>query len=83
VVEGAPQKSSISKTKGWPFLFVFLSLQAIGYAIFWADLGRVEIGLAAIGFMLILIFSGAHIAVVLMLLSFLGIGGLGVLRRGQ
>lgn len=63
----------VTKPKGWPFLIAFLCLLAIGYAIFWADLGRVEIGLVAIGFMLLLIFSGAHIAVVLILLSFLGI----------
>ena len=65
--------SVITKPKGWPFLIAFLCILAIGYAIFWADLGRVEIGLVAIGFMLLLIFSGAHIAVVLILLSFLGI----------
>jgi C4-dicarboxylate transporter DctM subunit len=65
--------SVVAKPKGWPFILIFVSILAIGYAIFWADLGRVEIGLVAIGFMLILIFSGAHIAVVLMLLSFLGI----------
>lgn len=65
--------SVVTHRKGWPFLLVFFSLLAIGYGIFWADLGRLEIGLVAIGFMLLLIFSGAHIAVVLILLSFLGI----------
>lgn len=65
--------SVILKPKGWPFLIGFLAILIIGYGIFWADLGRVEIGLVAIGFMLLLIFSGAHIAVVLILLSFLGI----------
>ena len=52
---------------------LFSGVLVIGYAIFMADIGRVGIGLAAIGFMLVLIFSGAHIAVVLILLSFLGI----------
>lgn len=65
--------SVTTKPKGWPFLIAFVTLLVIGYATFWADLGRVEIGLVAIGFMLLLIFSGAHIAVVLILLSFLGI----------
>lgn len=65
--------SVITKPKGWPFLIAFVTIVVIGYAIFWADLGRVEVGLVAIGFMLLLIFSGAHIAVVLILLSFLGI----------
>lgn len=63
----------LSKPKGWPYLIAFMGLIAIGYAVFLADLDRVEIGLIAIGFMLLLIFSGAHIAVVLILLSFLGI----------
>ena len=65
--------SVTTKPKGWPFLIAFVTFLVIGYATFWADLGRVEIGLVAIGFMLLLIFSGAHIAVVLILLSFLGI----------
>ncbi|MBD3664163.1 TRAP transporter large permease subunit [Sulfitobacter sp. TSTF-M16] len=65
--------SVTTKPKGWPFVIVFAVALLIGYAIFWADLGRVEIGLVAIAFMLLLIFSGAHIAVVLILLSFLGI----------
>lgn len=65
--------SVLVKPKGWPYLIAFLAILVIGYGIFWADLGRVEIGLVAIGFMLLLIFSGAHIAVVLILLSFLGI----------
>jgi len=45
----------------------------LGYGLFVADLGRIGIGAATIGFMLLLIFSGAHIAVVLILLSFIGI----------
>ncbi len=65
--------SVITKPKGWPYLIAFVTVVVIGYAIFWADLGRIEVGLVAIGFMLLLIFSGAHIAVVLILLSFLGI----------
>lgn len=63
----------VEQPKGWPFLIGFIALLVIGYGLIWADLGRVEIGLVAIGFMLLLIFSGAHIAVVLILLSFLGI----------
>lgn len=65
--------SVVTKPKGWPYLIAFVTVVVIGYAIFWADLGRIEVGLVAIGFMLLLIFSGAHIAVVLILLSFLGI----------
>ncbi len=61
------------KPKGWVFLAAFFLIVAAGYGVFWADLGRIQIGLVAIGFMLLLIFSGAHIAVVLILLSFLGI----------
>lgn len=73
-VEPLQVRHSVSvKPSGWPYLAVFLALVLIGYAVFWADLSRVEIGLVAIGFMLLLIFSGAHIAVVLILLSFLGI----------
>lgn len=63
----------VEQPKGWPFLIAFIAVLVVGYGLFWADLGRVEIGLVAIGFMLLLIFSGAHIAVVLILLSFLGI----------
>jgi len=63
----------LTKPKGWVFLAGFLLIVAAGYGVFWADLGRIQIGLVAIGFMLLLIFSGAHIAVVLILLSFLGI----------
>ncbi len=59
--------------RGIPFLIAFGLVLVLGYALFFADLGRIEIGFAAIGFMLLLIFSGAHIAVVLILLSFLGI----------
>ncbi|GAB2184288.1 TRAP transporter large permease subunit [Roseibium sp. LAB1] len=59
--------------KGLPILIAFALLLVLGYGVFIADLGRIEIGIAAIGFMLLLIFSGAHIAVVLILLSFLGI----------
>jgi tripartite ATP-independent transporter DctM subunit len=63
----------LAKPKGWVFLAAFFLIVAAGYGVFWADLGRIQIGLVAIGFMLLLIFSGAHIAVVLILLSFLGI----------
>ena len=59
--------------KGWPVVVVFGLLLIFGYAVFIADPGRITIGLAAIGFMLALILAGAHIAVVLILLSFLGI----------
>lgn len=59
--------------RGLPILAAFALILALGYGLFFADLGRIEIGFAAIGFMLLLIFSGAHIAVVLILLSFLGI----------
>ena len=65
--------SVISKPKGWPFLLVFAAILVAGYAVFFGDIGRVGIGIAAIVFMLLLIFSGAHIAVVLILLSYLGI----------
>ena len=65
--------SVTTRPKGWLFVLLFAGVLVLGYAIFMADIGRVGIGLAAIGFMLILIFSGAHIAVVLILLSFLGI----------
>lgn len=65
--------SVITKPRGWLVLLGFAGLLVLGYGLFVADLGRVGIGIAAIGFMLILIFSGAHIAVVLILLSFLGI----------
>jgi len=59
--------------KGWGYIVLFAVVLVLGYAVVMADLGRVGIGVAAIGFMLLLIFSGAHIAVVLILLSFLGI----------
>ncbi|MEM8811787.1 MAG: TRAP transporter large permease subunit [Pseudomonadota bacterium] len=58
---------------GLPILVVFAVILTLGYGVFVADLGRIGIGMAAIGFMLVLIFAGAHIAVVLILLSFLGI----------
>ena len=65
--------SVITTPRGWQFIIAFAAMLAIGYALFWSDLGRIEIGIAAIIFMLLLIFSGAHIAVVLIVLSFLGI----------
>ena len=65
--------SVVKEPKGWPVLIVFGLLLIFGYAVFLADPGRITIGLAAIGFMLALILAGAHIAVVLILLSFLGI----------
>ena len=55
-----------------PLLIAFVTITVIGYAVFWADPGRIEVGLVAICFMLLLIFSGAHIAVVLIFLGFLG-----------
>jgi tripartite ATP-independent transporter DctM subunit len=65
--------SVVTQPKGWLYILLFAGILALGYGIFMADLDRVTIGLAAIGFMLLLIFAGAHIAVVLILLSFLGI----------
>ncbi len=62
-----------TKPRGWVFLTAFFVVLLIGYGLFWADLDRIQVGLVAIGFMLFLIFSGAHIAVVLIMLSFLGI----------
>ncbi|MEM6383938.1 MAG: TRAP transporter large permease subunit [Pseudomonadota bacterium] len=59
--------------RGWPIVFGFVVLLVIGYVIVVGDLNRVQIGAAAIAFMLILILSGAHIAVALILLSFIGI----------
>lgn len=58
---------------GWAMIAVLAVIALLGIATFNAGLDRVIIGLAAIGFMLVLIFAGAHIAVVLILLSFLGI----------
>lgn len=73
-VEPLTIRHSVVRTpRGWPILVAFAAVLAIGYAILWADPGRVEIGVAAIAFMLILIFAGAPIAVVLVLLSFIGI----------
>ncbi|MEO0820097.1 MAG: TRAP transporter large permease subunit [Pseudomonadota bacterium] len=63
----------LTPPRGWPILIGFALMLALGYGVFLADLGRIEVGIAAIVFMLLLIFSGAHIAVVLILLSFLGI----------
>ncbi len=65
--------SEDTKPRGWPILLVFAIMLILGYALFSADLDRIQIGLVAIAFMLILIFSGAHIAVALIGLSFLGI----------
>ncbi|MEM7045930.1 MAG: TRAP transporter large permease subunit, partial [Pseudomonadota bacterium] len=65
--------SIIRQPRGWPFVIAFAFLMILGYALFSADLSRIQIGMVAIAFMLILIFSGAHIAVALILLSFLGI----------
>lgn len=65
--------SAITTPHGWPVLLVFLGIIVLGYLIFVSGLDRIGIGMAAIAFMLILILSGAHIAVVLILLSFLGI----------
>ncbi|MEM1288330.1 MAG: TRAP transporter large permease subunit [Pseudomonadota bacterium] len=61
------------KPRGWPFLIGFVVLLLVGYAIVVGDLNRVQLGAAAIAFMLALILSGAHIAVALILLSFIGI----------
>lgn len=65
--------SVVLEPKGWPFVALFAVILIIGYALFAADLDRVQIGMATIVFMLLLIFSGAHIAVALITLSFLGI----------
>ncbi|MEM7463934.1 MAG: TRAP transporter large permease subunit, partial [Pseudomonadota bacterium] len=65
--------SQDTKPRGLPILLVFAIMLILGYALFSADLDRIQIGLVAIAFMLILIFSGAHIAVALIGLSFLGI----------
>ncbi|MEM1079318.1 MAG: TRAP transporter large permease subunit [Pseudomonadota bacterium] len=65
--------SVLAPPRGWGVLLVFAALLIGGYGVFLADLGRVGVGLAAIGFMLALILAGAHIAVVLIILSFLGI----------
>lgn len=63
----------LTTPRGWPILVVFAAVFAVGYALVFADMDRIGVGLAAIAFMLVLILSGAHIAVVLILLSFLGI----------
>lgn len=65
--------SVLTPPRGWPILLGFAVMILLGWGVFFADLGRIEVGVAAIVFMLLLIFSGAHIAVVLILLSFLGI----------
>lgn len=59
--------------RGWGYFAAFAVLLVLGYLLFSADLSRVQTGLVAIAFMLLLIFSGAHIAVALIVLSFLGI----------
>ena len=61
------------KPKGWAIIAVFFLLLIAGYLFFTADLSRLQIGLVSIAFMLALIFAGAHIAVALIVLSFLGI----------
>jgi len=61
------------KPRGYWVLFLFGMMLLCGYFLFTAELSRIQIGLVCIVFMLILIFSGAHIAVALILLSFLGI----------
>jgi tripartite ATP-independent transporter DctM subunit len=65
--------SVISTPKGWPFILAFVGVLLVGYLLFSADLSRIQIGMVSIAFMLILIFSGVHIAVALIMLSFLGI----------
>ena len=59
--------------KGIAFIAGFALILILGYALLAGDLDRIQIGLVAIAFMLILIFAGAHIAVALIVLSFLGI----------
>jgi tripartite ATP-independent transporter DctM subunit len=54
-------------------LVVLAGMVATGYLLGWAELSNIEIGIATIVFMLLLIFSGAHIAVTLIVLSFIGI----------
>ena len=65
--------SVLTQPRGWPVLVGFAVILILAYAVFMADLDRITIGIAAIGFMLLFILSGAHIAVVLMVLSFVGI----------
>ena len=65
--------SVLTQPRGWPVLVVFAVILILAYAVFMADFDRITIGVAAIGFMLVFILSGAHIAVVLMVLSFVGI----------
>ena len=65
--------SVIRNPKGWPYVLLFAGILIVGYALFASDLGRLQIGMVSIAFMLLLIFSGAHIAVALIILSFLGI----------
>lgn len=61
------------RPKGWEYLAAFALLAILGHALFSSGLDREQIGWAAVAVMLALIFSGAHIAVALIALSFLGI----------
>ncbi len=63
----------IRNPHGWPFLLAFSLPVSPGYATFASDIDRIGIGFASIVFMLFLIFSGAHNAIILILLSFPGI----------
>lgn len=65
--------SVIENQRGWGALIFLALLILTGFVLFDAELTRVQIGAATILFMLLLIFSGAYIAVALIVLSFLGI----------
>ncbi len=63
----------VRQPSGWPAILVLTGVLLAGFVLFDSDLSRIQIGLVSIAFMLLLIFSGAHIAVTLIILSFLGI----------
>lgn len=63
----------IPHSRGWLAIAGLIGLLLLGLYLFWADMTSMQIGLVSIVFMLLLIFSGAHIAVALIILSFLGI----------
>lgn len=63
----------IRHARGWPAIAGLAIILIAGVSVFSAELTSLQIGLVSIGFMLLLIFSGAHIAVALIILSFLGI----------
>ncbi|MFK7962591.1 MAG: TRAP transporter large permease subunit [Burkholderiaceae bacterium] len=63
----------IRHARGWPAIAGLAIILLAGVSVFSAELTSLQIGLVSIGFMLLLIFSGAHIGVALIILSFLGI----------